>query len=386
MGGGFAGEVAARVVRGETTAGAAVEGALEAVRRLDVEINAFTEVWAEWARERAAAVDARVARGADLPLAGVPIGVKATEGAASDQARRLMAAGAVPVGATAVPGPGTPWRTWGATDRGPTANPRRRGVSPGGSSAGSGAAVAAGMVPLATGSDGAGSTRIPAAWCGVIGYKPTTGLLPARDSAGLAVGGPIVRCVADVALYRRVVLGEHEHDGGDSAAAGPAPPRRVAWSADLGFNSVDPGVERTAGAALYTWAQRAGFAVEEAGLDLADPGARWHSRRARSGEAPSPGAAAAERRDEARLAESLAAADLLATPATPNPPHGPEGPGEAMSVGLTWLFNLTGHPAITVPAGLLPDGCPVGLQLVAAHGADGALLRAAADYERRVLA
>jgi Asp-tRNA(Asn)/Glu-tRNA(Gln) amidotransferase A subunit family amidase len=96
------------------------------------------------------------------------------------QTVRLVAAGCVPVGATAVPGRGTSWQTWGHTDRGPTLNPLGPAFSPGGSSAGSAAAVAAGLVPLATGSDGAGSVRIPAAWCGVLGLKLTNGRVPAR--------------------------------------------------------------------------------------------------------------------------------------------------------------------------------------------------------------
>ncbi|MUL43807.1 amidase [Streptomonospora sp. PA3] len=367
--------IAESVGRGEAGAAALVDAALAAIRRRDGEVNAFSAVWADWARERAAEVDAAVARGAVLALAGVPIGVKASEGIASVQARRLMAAGAVPVGATAVPGPGTDWKTWGATERGLTANPRRPGAGPGGSSAGSGAAVAAGMVPLATASDGAGSTRIPAAWCGVVGYKPTTGLLPARDPAGLTVGGPITRSVADVALYRRAVLGE-----ASAGCACPAPVRRVEWSASLGFNRVDPEVAETAAGALGEWARRGGTAVREAGLDLADPAARWRARRAAPG-----GAAGVDPRTEARLAELFAESDLLATPTTPNPPHGPQGPGEAMSVGLTWLFNLTGHPAISLPAGVLADGSPVGLQLVAPRRGDETLIRAAADYERRVL-
>ncbi|GAB3466282.1 amidase [Streptomonospora sediminis] len=370
------------VLRGDIGAAAAVEGALEAIDQLDAGVNAFAEVWPEWAREQAARVGAALARGDDLPLAGVPIGVKRSEGIGSVQAQRLMAAGAVPVGATAVPGTGTPWKTWGTTGRGATANPWRPGASPGGSSAGSGAAVAAGMVPLATASDGAGSTRIPAAWCGAVGYKPTTGLLPARDDAGLTVGGPIARRVADIALYRSAVLasGAPPTPGPGGGPDGAA--LRVAWSADLGFNRVHPQVEEAAYVALREWAGKAALDVRGAGLDLADPAAQWHAARTgEPGEHP-PGTAADGRRNAARLAELFTSCDLLATPATPNPPHGPNGPGETMSVGLTWLFNITGHPAISLPAGFLPDGSPVGLQLVAAHHADESLIRAAADYER----
>lgn len=368
--------IAARVSAREESAVAVVETALTAIERTGY-LNAFTEVWVEEARRRASEVDDAAARGECLPLAGVPVAVKATEGTGSAQAARLLAAGAVPVGSTSVPGPGTAWRTWGTTPRGPTLNPWRHDVVPGGSSAGSAVAVATGSVPLATASDGAGSTRIPAAWCGVIGYKPTTGLLPARDRAGLTVGGPLTGCVADVELYRSVVLG--------AAPRNDALPRplRVAWSATLGFNRTDPEVGRIAERALRTWAEDSGVTVEERRApELTDPAADWFARRGRRGPDTSGGI---EARNRAALDGLFDSVDLLATPTTPNPPHPHDGPGETMSVGSTWLFNLTGHPAISVPTGLTADGLPVGLQLVAAHHRDGLLVAAAADYERAVL-
>ncbi|WP_017569392.1 amidase family protein, partial [Nocardiopsis halotolerans] len=140
-------EVADRVARRETSAVDVVREALAAVDRIH-DLRAFVSVWPEAALARAAAVNAAVARGESPPLAGVPLAVKAPEGTGSLQARRLVAAGAVPVGATAVPGPGTAWKTWGRTERGPTLNPWRHDVVPGGSSAGSAVAVAAGAVPM----------------------------------------------------------------------------------------------------------------------------------------------------------------------------------------------------------------------------------------------
>ncbi|MFB9801196.1 amidase, partial [Streptomonospora salina] len=372
----------AAVATGRVGASAVVEEALAGIRRRDGALNAFSAVWEEWARERAADVDAAVARGAQLPLAGVPIGVKHAERTASFQARRLVEAGAVPVGATAVPGPGTEWKTWGATDRGTTANPRRPGRSPGGSSAGSGAAVAAGLVPLATASDGAGSIRIPAAWCGVVGYKPTTGLIPARDAAGLTVGGPIAGRVADAVLYLRAVLGDPPFGGRRCAVPRRGTgPLRVAWSSTLGFNRVHPGVAETAARALGEWERSGAITVQGAGPGFDDPGERWRALRGSAARRPSRNGVAADGGNAVRLAELFAECDLLATPTTPNPPHGPRGPGKEMSVGLTWLFNLTGHPAVSVPAGFCDDGGPVGLQLVADLHGDEALLGAAADYE-----
>jgi Asp-tRNA(Asn)/Glu-tRNA(Gln) amidotransferase A subunit family amidase len=369
-----AGQIAARVAAGRVSAVAVAEAALAAIRRVDPRVNAFRATWDDAAVERAAAVDAALEEGARLPLAGVPLAVKDSEGTVSQQARRLVAAGAVPVGSTSVPGPGTPWRTWGVTDRGPTANPWRRDVSPGGSSAGSAAAVAAGMVPLATASDGAGSTRIPAAWCGVVGYKPTTGLLPSRDGAGLSVGGPIARSVADVVLYRRAVFGAAPRGGTRTPGAVP----RVVWAPTLGFNRVDPEVARVARRAVRTWADRAGVALRDADPELRDPAASWTAKRAGA-------EGGAERSDDAHNRDVLdgvfAAADLLATPTTPNLPHGHDGPGRVMSVGFTWLFNITGHPAVSLPAGRSAGGLPVGLHLVAARFRDDLLLDAAAEFE-----
>ncbi|MEV4233047.1 amidase family protein, partial [Streptomyces bobili] len=120
-----------------------VAGALERIRREDRALGAFAEVWEDAAAERAAEVDARLAAGERLPLAGVPIGVKGRHGLRT--AGPLVAAGCVPVGATAVPGPGTAWQTWGLGAHGRTVNPWRADRTPGGSSAGSAAAVAAGL-------------------------------------------------------------------------------------------------------------------------------------------------------------------------------------------------------------------------------------------------
>lgn len=234
--------IASAVRAGAVRAVDVVADALARIERVDPALSAFAEVWDERARAWAEAVDARIAAGERPPLAGVPIGVKGRGGLRT--AAPLLAAGCVPVGATSVPGPGTPWQTWGAGRYGHTVNPWRPGRTPGGSSAGSAAAVAAGLVPLATGNDGAGSVRIPAAWCGVVGLKATNGRFPTTDATGLMAPGVLTRSVADAAAYWAAV---------SSAPATPQPapsaPAAALWSPDLGFASPDPEVVAVAHAA-----------------------------------------------------------------------------------------------------------------------------------------
>lgn len=351
-------DIARLVGRGALTAVEAVTAALARIGERDPGLRAFTEVWPERAVAGAARVDARIAGGARLPLAGVPLGVKTGEGPDSYQNRRLAAAGCVPVGATSAPRTARGWQTYGYTDRGPTLNPLDPAWSPGGSSAGSAVAVAAGLVPLASGSDGAGSVRIPAAWCGVIGFKPTNGLLPARDRAGLNSPGVLARTPGDVLAYLDAVGGAPEE-----AAPRPARPLAAVWSATLGYADTDPAVAAVARRAADALAGAGLVTVDEtADLALVDPAPAWAALRAGS---PSPGDVRRIAANGERLTGLFERTDLVLTPTTPNPPHGHGGPGDRMSVALTWAFNISGHPALSLPAGATPRGEPVGLHLVA---------------------
>ncbi|MEU2300989.1 amidase [Streptomyces antibioticus] len=361
--------VADAVRSGELRAVDVVREALGRIRRVDSVLHAFSEVWEDAALERARAVDARVAGGEWLPLAGVPVGVKGRYGVEA-----LVAAGCVPVGATAVPGPGTAWQTWGLGARGRTVNPWRADRTPGGSSAGAAAAVAAGLVPLATGSDGAGSVRIPAAWCGVLGLKTTNGLLPSPDRTGLAAPGVLARSAGDLAAWLRVTVGDVP-----DPSAGSAP--LAVFSPDLGFARPDPEPLALARAAVARLAA-AGVvrvAAGDADVGLVDPGPAWTALR-------TPGADPREagrvrKANDLRLAALFERADLLLTPTTPHAAHGHDGPGDRYSTALTWAFNLSGHPASSMPAGFGADGCPVGLHLVAAHGREELLVAVARAAE-----
>ncbi|MFB9260863.1 amidase [Dietzia aerolata] len=207
-------DIAEAVHTGSIGALETLDATFDRVADLDPSIRAFTTVLRADGRSAGAAVDAKTPdERAALPLAGVPLAIKSTVTLDNPVVAPLLAAGAVPVGITATP----QLCTWAMTDsdsHGITRNPLDLSLTPGGSSGGSAAAVAAGMVPLAVGDDGMGSLRIPAAACGITTIKPGPGVVPTRLSGdnwgGLAESGPLARTVTDVALALSVMADRPE--------------------------------------------------------------------------------------------------------------------------------------------------------------------------------
>ena len=450
-------EVARRVRDGEMTATATAEAALGAIEERNGEVNAFVATDPERTFEQAAAVDALLAAGADPgPLAGVPIGVKDLEDAAgfptthgspleadaapsvrdSHLVARLRRAGCVVVGKTNTPEYGWTACTTNAVF-GPTRNPWDLEHSAGGSSGGSAAAIAAGMVPLATGSDGGGSIRIPSALCGLSGLKPSFGRVPSGGPVPpgwltLSSKGPMARRISDVALALDAVVGPEQDDLSSlprpeaswlDAVVDPKLPTRIGWSPTLGYAPLDDEVRRVCESALASLETLGVEVVELDDVFEADPVRPWldvvttcHARdlvplrdhpryselHPQLREAAEYGATVTGTQlvaalDEfhllnLRLVELFRSVRLLVTPTTAAAaPHERDGVAgrvngahEVAWVRFTYPFNMTRNPAATVCAGLTADGLPVGLQLVGPQHADLLVLRSAAALEAAI--
>ncbi len=420
-----------------------VQSALTAIRETDAQVGAFLSIAGEqavWAAERA---DARVralgqAAWDGQPLLGVTVGVKdliqtgdlpTTRGSLVANTRRrldapavarLRAAGAIIVGKTT-----TSEHGWSASTvsrvAAPTPNPWAADRSAGGSSGGSAAAVSAGLCQAALGTDGAGSIRIPASFCGVVGYKPSFGLIPYVPPCAdrLSHVGPLARSVADVAELARVLAGPHPGDP-DSCVSPPAaarPPRslRVGW---VEFPGTSAAVRAATEAVLPVLAEH-GHRVEQIQRPFRDPypalidilaaaeaasttpedeelcdrGRMAVVRHGRTVSGVAVSQAEQARLDlRATLRQVMDRYDLLAMATVPIEPFDLHAIGPAWAAepeDLLWLawspgcypFNLTGQPALSLPVGSTRSGLPVGLQLVAAVGADELLLSTARRIE-----
>jgi Asp-tRNA(Asn)/Glu-tRNA(Gln) amidotransferase A subunit family amidase len=207
--------------------------------------------------------------------------------------------------------------------------------------------------------------------------KATNGTVPPMDASGLGVGGVLAREVEDLRGWLAV-------QGRAVSEVGDGGPLRVGWSADLGFADTSPEIASIAHNALARLTATGTLSEVPVEVELLDPEPAWTALRHREGTGvkaavDSTGIRAENNR---RLEEVFSTVDLIATPTTPNPPHGHAGPGQVMSVALTWAFNVSGHPAISLPAGFTEAGAPVGLQLVARRHREADLLIAAEAGQR----
>lgn len=429
-----------------------VDAVLARIDRLNPVLNAYCTVAHEVARAAARQAEAAVMRGDALGiLHGVPVsikdlvitkGIRTTWGSRmfeqfvpDDDApvvERLKQAGAIVLGKTNTPEFG--WK--GVTDNpvfGPTRNPWSLKHTPGGSSGGGTAAVAAGLGPLAVGTDGGGSVRIPCSCCGIFGLKPTLGRVAAAPTYGgldtLSHTGPMARTVRDAALMLNAMAGPDARDLSSLPADGTdylvnlgwgVQGLRFAWTPDWGYAPIDPEVRRIAETGAKRFAE-AGGRVEEATPGFPSPEAPFHvlfsgSLAARLGEKLpewrarlDPGlvwtieqgkqwsavdfinAANWRRTLSDAFVKFFAHHDLLLTPTLTAPPlpvgvdHYEEIGGRRVSpsgwYAFTYPINMTGYPAASVPCGWTADGLPVGLQIIGPRFADALVLRAAAAYE-----
>ena len=442
-------ELAAAVRERRVSAHELVTTALERIDRLNPALNAVIALRADPALAEARALDERLVAGEDLGhLVGLPLlvkdntdaaGMRTTHGSrlladAPDATRdglvveRLRAAGAIVIGKTNIP----EFSFQGFTDNavfGPTGNPWGLDWSPGGSSGGSAAALAAGMVPIATATDGGGSIRIPAAFCGLVGLKPTNGLVgrrPIPSWLDLSTDGPLGGSVADVRLLLDVMRGPVAGDptalpswspGGADVARVIAAPRM----SDRG--PLPEGMERSYQAAIGRIERDLGIPVETIEPSSiftggGNPGDDWYTTvaveellsigrervQANLEQLSTPFRSVMEDALAMTLADYLAARqrrfryaremdDLLGEDAVlvcPTLGHegwladgtvpGTEGPagGEGYNTGEV---NLTGHPSLSVPAGISNNGLPFGLQITGPRFRDDMVLALGAMWE-----
>jgi amidase len=436
---------------GEVSATELVGLYLDRIQRLDPELNSFRKVFAEKAMLEAEQAEARVRAGEERPLLGVPVAIKdevdvageinthGTDGftepakADSEMVRRLREAGAIIIGLTLLPEMAICGFTESAT-YGVTRNPWNPQRTPGGSSGGSASAVAAGLVPVASAGDGAGSIRIPASSCGLFGLKPSRGrasMAPLTEGwRGMAVLGCVSRNVRDTALWLDVI------SGGSREAEAPAPPERpfvesaqappgnlrVAYSTLAPRAMLPPTVSEEAKqtvADAATFLSSLGHQVEPRDPDWGSIGDTISARFLKGvaetvAEVPHPERLESRTRGFGRLGGILPEAlynqvmarrpaeqarvnaifddhDVLVTPVmggTALPVRRWEGKGALQTVlGMGRFYpycvpwNHLGNPAMAVPFGLSPEGMPLSIQVIGRPGEEATLLSLAAQIE-----
>jgi Asp-tRNA(Asn)/Glu-tRNA(Gln) amidotransferase A subunit family amidase len=445
-----ASKIRAAIVRGEVSATEVMTETLSHMEALEPVLNAFVTPMPEQAMEAARAADEALAGGREPgPLHGVPIsvkdlinveGVRTTFGsrtmadnvaeAHAPSVERIKAAGACIIGKTTTTEFGCKAGGGDSPLSGVTRNAWDTSKTPGGSSAGAATSVAAGVTPFALGTDGGGSIRIPASFCGVFGMKAQFGRVPVFPTSATPTLGhvaPIARSVRDAALLLGVISGFDARD--HASISGPVPDylaaceapvvgMRVAWSPTLGYARPNQEVLEIVEGAVQAF-EDLGCSVELVEEVMEDPVDMWNAEfyagagtRLKGALRDSPellDPAVAEilegalrgtveeyytkvfaryelREKVRRFFESY---DLLLTPTLPVPPFEagvnvpPELPDRSIVswVYYTYPFNLTGNPAASIPCGITDEGLPVGLQMVTATNRETDLLRAAAAFE-----
>ena len=444
-------DLAAQIRQRELSPLEVTRAVLDRIDQLNPRLNAFcTRLDAE-ALASARRAEAQVLSGEQTgPLHGVPVSVKdniyvsgtrTTFGSLllKDEVtrfdapliERLRAAGAILIGRTNSPEFG--WK--GVTDNrifGITRNPWNLECTPGGSSGGGSAAVAAGLGPVGIGTDGGGSLRIPASFCGLVGHKPSLGRVPTWP--GVSFGdlrhlGGMTRTVTDSALLLNVIAGPDERDARSlpeehvdylAEIQRGIEGLRIAFSPDLGYATVHSDVATQVQAGVDAFAET-GARVEQIDLDWSDPYECWKvffygaaaGRLApeleEHGHLLDPGllravnsavtlrgldvSDALTARDHfwQQVRSLFVSFDLLITPTLPVPPFAvgqdnaapltDDDQGDLQWTQFTYPFNLTGQPAVSVPCGWTDTGLPVGMQMIGRRFADATVLRAARAFE-----
>lgn len=444
-------DIVEAVRRREVTARELVERSLARIEKANPELNAVVARRDDDALVEADALDERFAAGEDVgPLGGVPFlvkdiedltGLPTTHGSALFHdapaavgdglvPRRLRAAGAIPVGKTNTP----EFATDGFTDNpvfGATRNPWAPAWSPGGSSGGSAAAIASGMAPIATATDGGGSIRVPASFCGLVGIKPTNGLIgrdPIPPWIDLLTDGPLATSVADLRLLMSTEVGPVAGDPTALPAWRPGPggrptrllatPRFVPWGPlpdpvaaafdaalaaaeeifGLAVERLEPEALLSGGNPDLDWfviatTEHVGYltrGVVEAGLSRMHPTTRVFMEQGLSTSTDDYLSARRRRFEFVREVDDLLGRDaVLMTPTVASEGWSADGtmpganePGLPPEVYNTAVQNLTGHPAISLPAGTLGNGLPFGLQVTGPRFRDDLVLDFGEMWER----
>jgi len=410
-----AGWLARAIVSRKLSSVEVVRAHLEHIHTVNPRLNAVVFATAESAIKEARAADRRNKPKAVLgPLHGVPFtakdifntaGLPTTAGVRMPRSRipdhdatvvaRMRRAGAILIGKTNCPPGGSDEDGWSPT-RGGTRNPYDVSRSPGGTSSGEAAIIAAGGSPLGLGSDSGGSIRVPAHYCGVTALKPTAGLIPVTGAYGLAGGmtdirsqvGPMARYVSDLRIALRVLAGPDGIDSGVVPVKAWRATRldglRVAWYAEDGMARPTPAIAAAVKAAARALAAAGCSVTEERPPAL---GEAYQVTLAYWGRKHMNHDRLYQRWDAFRTSflRFMSRFDLVLSPVAPNvAPLIREKPVGDHQLSYTVPYSLSGNPCVVVRAGTSPENMPIGVQVVAANWHDGTALRAARAIERRL--